>query len=616
MKLYRNGTQFSSILTITGDEVNAQAATCHNYLQENIEGGLSLLQAIQGAWNDNQGFGTASDISVNISGPDSQTASISACGSGRTVINVACAFAWFCCAVRPIRQESITLSTFAFTLEKKSDTSPLVKLELLPLRQLNPGGSCWHKLFKKIMIVSNAPTYDRAHFSDPRTSRTLVPKGLDVPFDVMVKLAAVNYPIERDRGVVLKGFNTLLVATAIWTNGADTAIQWHFVSPCDRDKSMTYSQDEKHQVLEDENAGKQFEAVSKATRTFIGWGDTKEIHLSKVNRPDVDFTEAAKTGRTIIFKNATIGAVFGQAPVVSSVNMSFEVQSGSLRFPGQSMFHEMIVRSTKNPILLFAPEEKRGWLVPRLFVLECMAHINIQENGGLSDSLPPSDVDAADCKDLLLKHLSHKGLTGPLTNGDDTYKRTIRTRELLLDLGIRLDWAEDNAKIQLMPGGLLGYDTIYGLDFLRLALGERKHDILKFQVGRPNGNWVQLLNDRVIDGVIFCSGLGEVITCDSACQTCTKVPKDRNYVAAVMSCLSHLSRFHSVAGGFRDLRRSSFENSCTDTCFHNHVQDMATCRQAPDVTRFADYPNGVVVFGEEKLNRKRKFWGNHVSFTA
>jgi hypothetical protein len=51
-----------------------------------------------------------------------------------------------------------------------------------------------------------------------------VPKGLDIPFEVMVDLAAVDYSFEYERGIILKGFLTLLVVTAKWVMDSAIAV--------------------------------------------------------------------------------------------------------------------------------------------------------------------------------------------------------------------------------------------------------------------------------------------------------------------------------------------------------------------------------------------------------
>ena len=47
MRLYKKGTRFSSIVTISESEIDAQAATCENCLKEHFKTGPILLNAVQ-----------------------------------------------------------------------------------------------------------------------------------------------------------------------------------------------------------------------------------------------------------------------------------------------------------------------------------------------------------------------------------------------------------------------------------------------------------------------------------------------------------------------------------------------------------------------------------------
>ncbi|KAK8851752.1 ankyrin repeat-containing domain protein [Apiospora arundinis] len=607
MRLYKKGASFASILTISGNEVDAQAATCESYLREHFESGSTVIQAIQLAWESGSQCITdqynreLQHLSVEISGSDAEMATIAASGSSSILIDVACAFAWFCAAIRPIPSHSLSLSTFAFSCYARGEPAgnSLVNVDLnLLFRQVKPGDSCWHGLFERTMIVLDGPISSREQFGQPGTSNYALPKGLDVQFNVMLEIAAINYPIEYDRGVILKGFSTLLVTTGKWTIGASTAIQWHFDSSCHGGALSKYLQDEKYRVSELGETGAQFEAVSKASRTFVGWGNTHEIQLHKVNLSDVKVTKLDKVENVLRFKSTAINIALGKAPVTIGANATFEIQRGSLRHGEETQFHEMIVRAGLNPVLLYAPEEGRGWLVPQLRVLECMAHINIQKYQ-FSDRLPPSDLDLPSCKARLLEHLRHPVLRGMLDN-DESNANIFRLRELLHQLAIFLDWAETQALCQSIwdPRRLSGADTIYGLDFYKLAMRHRVHDLKKYQVKRPHGKWVDLLNDGMIKGVIFCEGLGDVIICDSACPSCRMVPPHHNYLAAVVSCLEYLSEQDRVPTGFSwKFRSASFDQCSMSPSFKHHVQAMV-CKSTMETTTSTDYTGGVVVFGE------------------
>lgn len=50
MSRYSNLENFSWICTINGGEINAQAASCEDYMQEHFTVGKDLLHALQTAW--------------------------------------------------------------------------------------------------------------------------------------------------------------------------------------------------------------------------------------------------------------------------------------------------------------------------------------------------------------------------------------------------------------------------------------------------------------------------------------------------------------------------------------------------------------------------------------
>ena len=176
----RKETRFSLILTISGTEIDAQAATCENYLKENFGNvGQTMLDAVQAAWDSEGRLHKTSPIkkelprlSVNLQrseGSECETAVITASGAPNALIEVACAFTWFCCALRPA--SNFNLSNFRFdfhTTIYPSSTSVDMNVELLQLLPLRDAvgdqRSCWHGLFQKAIIVLDGPISDRRKF--------------------------------------------------------------------------------------------------------------------------------------------------------------------------------------------------------------------------------------------------------------------------------------------------------------------------------------------------------------------------------------------------------------------------------------------------------------------
>ncbi|KKP04325.1 hypothetical protein THAR02_03602 [Trichoderma harzianum] len=381
MQLYRKGIQFSTILTISGSETDAQAAICKDYVLEHFpKTGEILLAYVQAAWDSGEslynGDGEASG-SLNLS----------------------------------------------------------------------------------------------------------IPKGLDIPFDIMVNLAAVDYPFEYENGIVLKGSATLLAATATWETHAGTAFQWHLVTGGKNGISLSDYTD-KYQIYQGEGKSASFEleTVRKATRTFLGWCGSYLIQLANVDPAAVEVTQLSGAGASLVLKSIRFNAAVSKSPISLRANVAFEVQNDSIRYSREARFHEMITRSLTSPTLLYEPDEQRGWLVPQLSVLECMAVSNLQE-----------------IKAILLQHLRNNGLRDLLNDTENWERNTFLLKELLCDLSQVLEWAEEHSRRQRRLSGLFK-STIYGLEFYKLALMDKDHRIKGHQITYTHGGWVELLNQGVVKG--------------------------------------------------------------------------------------------------------------------
>ncbi|KAJ4161615.1 uncharacterized protein LMH87_007645 [Akanthomyces muscarius] len=561
MPLYKKGTGFSSILVISGDEIDAQAATCESYLKEHFRTGLTVLHAVQAAWDSRTSYES------DPAGGDLRHLSLSWQRAG----------------------------------EKRS---------------------CWHGLFKKAIIVLNGPISDRNQFGQLEENQTglSVPKGLDIPFDIMVDLAAVDYPVEYARGIALRGFNTLLVVTAKWVTASGTAIQWHFVDSSGGISLSEYADNERYHIWKvGEEPPPQLETIREAIRTFIGWGDTYQIQLSAVNHSNVAVTGLDKASRKLVLKTIGFNTALGRSPVTAGVTATFEVQEGTVMHSRETEFHEMIARSNTTPVLLYAPDEERGWLVPQLSVLESMALINIGRYGS-SDRLPPASLDLKDTRTRLLEHLRDPTLRRLLDDGDGdrAERNTFRLRELLYDLAQGLEWAEGQARHQhrWSPARLLGEDTIYGLEFYKLTMRDKEHHVKQCPVRRPHGGWVQLLNNGAIKGVLFCKGLGEVIVRDSTCPFCRNVPREHNYLAAVISCLEYLTQHDRLPSGFGwNFQSTAFAQCSNCSSFEHRIQNMNNA-SSPTTNPSTDHSNGVVVFGRPITNSRIQSTDGTISYAG
>ena len=415
----------------------------------------------------------------------------------------------------------------------------------------------------------------------------------------MVNLADVDYPFEYDRGIILKGFHTLLVVTSKWVAGSQSAFQWHFAHSNGKIHLSEYTDAEKYHVWKNEEPRPEIETVQNATRTFLGWNDTFEFHPDAVNPSAIKVTTLKRVGPTLELKSIAMGAGVSKAPMTATVTSTFEVQRDSLRFPREHKFPDTISWAEKASTLIYVPEEERGWLVPQLWVLVHMAQVYAQSYS--LEPIPPKvGINLSETKEIVLNHsemqLSPKGM-----NCERVEMDCKSLKDLVCDLARVLEWAEEHARRQRNLR-FSGRDNIYGFEFKELATIQGNYIIRKSSVGKFHGGWITLLDKAAVSGVIFCKGLGEIINCGSErCSHCESPPRDRSYLTAVVNCLQNLKDYGKIPGGGDWKFRAKAFNGCSgcSSCSHR-LQDMEQDMKGTPSSSVSSnrYLNGVVVFGK------------------
>lgn len=135
-----------------------------------------------------------------------------------------------------------------------------------PLNPVRLYGTCWHNMFHSPVIAYNFPIRARDNGA----------RGLEVPFDMMIKLAEAQFATPYDGTLVLKGLCTLLVPTL----QTEEFVNWHFMHTSG--KRIPYHAFRK--------AGKEFVSItalgisqlqSGGFRNFVGWASDITRHLGQ-----------------------------------------------------------------------------------------------------------------------------------------------------------------------------------------------------------------------------------------------------------------------------------------------------------------------------------------------
>ncbi|KAL9096742.1 MAG: hypothetical protein Q9165_001230 [Trypethelium subeluteriae] len=346
--------------------------------------------------------------------------------------------------------------------------------------------------------AATCENYMQEHFGG--ASSLSVPRGLDIPFDIMVNIADVDYPFEYERGLILKGFFTLLVVTSKWIGPFESAFQWHFAHSKEKERmSLSAYTDEKYHVWDEEEKPRpQIETVRKATRTFLGWNETYRFKPSIINDTAVAVTALGRAGPRLKLKSVTPGIAFttGKAPATAtfSTTATFDVLGDSLRFPRQSKFPNTITESDRRSTILYAPDEKRGWLVPQLLVLAYMAEVYVKDR-----SYAPMPPKAGMNLEATRKNLSQnpeQKFFLKSKSGEINEKVEESWEEILCKLAQGLELTEEHARHQRKL--FRGQTKIYGFEFFELATVQRECLIRECSIEDSHGGWVRLLDDEAV----------------------------------------------------------------------------------------------------------------------
>lgn len=306
----------------------------------------------------------------------------------RKLITLISAFDWLCRAIRTPKNDALLLSV-SFCKISLSKVNHKVKnandpsnyggisldfsLSTEPFRRTEH--SCWQQIFRSCFILEDEelPEYP----SSPA-------KGLEISFDLMVSLAAVEYPVQVNGGVVLVGYHTLLVPTQI----GEDYVQFHL------------EVDENHQINPFTlSYGKGISVMDYAQfrnlRCFIGWCEIAHIKLGTQELPaKVEYSGAQDAGKTLHLTGLSAGVqALSASPIQAGLNgqAHWSFVSHRLSFNPASVYSKMLWDASQQVVLVSDLKARRSWLVPKLSVVLHMAHAWSIKNS-LAQTTPSSPV--------------------------------------------------------------------------------------------------------------------------------------------------------------------------------------------------------------------------------
>ncbi|KAL3466886.1 hypothetical protein BJX64DRAFT_284037 [Aspergillus heterothallicus] len=524
--------------------------------------------AAYGAWSSTR----TSRPGLMDSTPDTQMLNITLFGScvslhfdlrghpGR-VITALEAWDGLCKAVRQAPQEGTILSDSDYDIEPISLSRLTKGLQitghLRPTILSKTDSSCWEKLFQSYTMVSSK-LKPRVGFG----------KGLEMSFNLMISLAACEFQLIVEGGVVFVGYRTLLYPTAISGN----SVQFHLLTLDQgvQGQINPYLQEYGTRVLTLDS--EQFAKM----RCFLGWCTDARVNLGTERLPiSIRASGGASKAESLKSDGVTAVGQFGVSTAISAIfglQKTWRLDSHRVIYDAPTNYHQLLAQTAKEVALVYDSSQQRAWLVPKLSLLLHMSQAYAVRHNCPRGQVP--FVEPHSTATTLAQPLGSCGNIPVLGHGEDAF----RLHQLLLGLNTNLL----KTRRAIKPGR--GAD-LFGFEFREIIAQPGGGSCMKkLEVHKLAGKaWIDIANS--CDAVVVCADLGDAITAaGTKNDNCSKVPQGRNYLAATVDCLSELVEKESgklegdiKPGLLRISEKSFWSLECNPFAACNHPNTPGEC---------------------------------------
>lgn len=450
-------------------------------------------------------------------------------------------------------------------------------------------GNCWCELFESAVIAL-----------DPKTQPG-VTNMLEVDFNVLIQLAAVEYPVTVDSGIVLMGYSTAFIPIQ---QVNDETILWH-LETAKHDSQFKTTELEaikstwlKRSRLED----------LQSHITLVGWCPEAVTLLGTENmNKSVKWSNSKLKQSSWHWKGTNLQLVAQSAAplqIGGQVGFSFDRTINTLRFSPLKNYLKCLNSASIEQIVLYDVSEHRAWLVPLICVLHQMLLVywnNVPEEFRKADiplAQPTSDGALASLAAL-------RDDSNSVIEASESEQLTVR--DLILGFSVNL------SKTSLQPPRRA---EIYGYEFMDIIMDSTKTELKRKHIDKGGLAWASLLNEV---NCLFCSGLSDAIIglrADTPNSPCNQLPLGLDWMAVSVRSIDALNRKQGGDGvGFlRQLssqhfwllkgapfQRCQHGNDSAVSCWRTNsvLQEMQNQKYARTIGKQEgeSFPNGAIVFG-------------------
>lgn len=377
-----------NFVAITGSKGNLTCSTCAEFLKQTWgNSGLLILDRLsEGAAKVLLAVPATSLIDTNIGATTSHIIISPSMDQSETPYRLLVdALVWICTAIRVNPDihsveayNSMKASVSAQTLFIESAQQPGVACySIQPLQEcseedLGLKANCWSKFFTT-GIVALRPIQRRWG------------AGLEMSFDMMIQLSAVENTCVVDGGTILYGFFTALVPISY--DEASDSSQWHFESV--EESSGAFLSPQNLSAIRK----KWYKSMNidplRRTKCFVGWFEHANImlgtrqllehehhRLQRSSEPHEHLRSATREGFEV---SGQIGFTTGPLNFAASFVNTWKFHSNIQRFSPPDQYIQAVRLAYTKVALIMDSKSKQAWLVPMISLILHLCHRYLQD---------------------------------------------------------------------------------------------------------------------------------------------------------------------------------------------------------------------------------------------
>ncbi|KAJ6094797.1 hypothetical protein N7467_002310 [Penicillium canescens] len=519
--------------TLTRNKNTVRLASCRDFLENSFgDIGTNILQGIVRALRAFDGFYFDGTIKL-----ETHKSKICLWVTTET-IEARDALEWICLTFRQTAEHKISVSTLSDDL---NDGRPIPLNKLAPFTSSASSAECWYPLFDSAVIALQSSV-------EPQLQPC---EGLELDFKQLLKLAAVEYPIMVNDGIVLMGYSTALIPIKQNTDGR---IMWHLETATDdfqlQGSNLQATQKEWLRVstLED----------LLSAPAILGWCSEAEVLLGTDRlEPNVAWSGAKAKLTTWHWNGANLQLLAQTASPLNlgvQVNLRLDRSVNTIRFSPSRNYLKCLSSSSQQPIVLYDIKTKRAWLVSLISVLHHMLLAYCKTiNKEFRDKFPPfAAPDTSGTASASLEVLRDNGalVVERSKVNEESEVNELTVRDLIMGFSVNL------SKTTLQPPKAsnmhpLTVSTIFGYEFADIVMDSPSSELKKSSLEKEGLAWISLLNNIKC---LFCSDLGDAIIGKRSprlSSPCNSLLEGCDLMAASIQSMELLAQKHgSNAHGF------------------------------------------------------------------